>query len=80
MDAELVISAVKPEQFPADTLPEIAFLGRSNVGKSSLLNCFSREVEKIGFHERYAGPYPIDQFLPSRRAVSVRGLTGLRLR
>ncbi len=26
------------EQFPAPTVPEIAFLGRSNVGKSSLLN------------------------------------------
>ncbi len=39
MDAELVISAAKPEQFPVDTLPEVAFLGRSNVGKSSLLNC-----------------------------------------
>lgn len=41
MDAELVVSAAKPEQFPTDTLPEIAFLGRSNVGKSSLLNCLA---------------------------------------
>jgi len=28
-----------PEQFPNDTLPQIAFSGRSNVGKSSLINC-----------------------------------------
>jgi GTP-binding protein len=41
MDAEFVISAARPEQFPAETLPEIAFLGRSNVGKSSLLNCLT---------------------------------------
>jgi GTP-binding protein len=34
-------SAVRPEQFPACGLPEIAFLGRSNVGKSSLLNCLT---------------------------------------
>lgn len=27
-----------PEHFPAPTVPEVAFLGRSNVGKSSLLN------------------------------------------
>ena len=39
MKAEFVTSAVRPEQFPAPELPEIAFLGRSNVGKSSLLNC-----------------------------------------
>ena len=39
MEAELMLSAALPEQFPADTLPEVAFLGRSNVGKSSLLNC-----------------------------------------
>ncbi len=38
MVAEFVVSANQPEQFPADGLPEIAFLGRSNVGKSSLLN------------------------------------------
>jgi len=31
-------SATSPAQFPRDGLPEIAFLGRSNVGKSSLLN------------------------------------------
>jgi GTP-binding protein len=41
MDAQFVVSAAHPEQFPAESLPEIAFLGRSNVGKSSLLNCLT---------------------------------------
>jgi GTP-binding protein len=35
------MSAVKPEQFPGEELPEIAFLGRSNVGKSTLLNALA---------------------------------------
>jgi GTP-binding protein len=36
--AEYIISAVQPKQFPKSLLPEFAFIGRSNVGKSSLIN------------------------------------------
>ena len=36
--AEFVTSAVKTSQYPPEVLPEIAFAGRSNVGKSSLIN------------------------------------------
>lgn len=36
--AEFVKSAVWPNQYPPATMPEIAFVGRSNVGKSSLIN------------------------------------------
>lgn len=37
-DVELVMSAVDPKQYPTTGYPEIGFLGRSNVGKSSLTN------------------------------------------
>lgn len=36
--AEFELGAVRPAQWPEDGLPEFAFIGRSNVGKSSLLN------------------------------------------
>ena len=36
--AELETVAVKKSQYPEDNVPEVAFAGRSNVGKSSLLN------------------------------------------
>jgi GTP-binding protein len=36
--AQFLLSALAAAQFPAPSVPEIAFLGRSNVGKSSLLN------------------------------------------
>lgn len=37
-DAEIIISAVTPKQYPDTGLPEIALAGRSNVGKSSFIN------------------------------------------
>jgi len=37
-DVEFIKSATTGTQFPAERLPQVAFVGRSNVGKSSLLN------------------------------------------
>ncbi|HLB86348.1 MAG TPA: GTPase, partial [Terriglobales bacterium] len=36
--ARFMMAATDPSQFPARALPEVAFLGRSNVGKSSVIN------------------------------------------
>ena len=41
IDAKFLTTAVKPEQYPDTFVPEIAFVGRSNVGKSSLINCIT---------------------------------------
>ena len=37
-NAEFIRSAVRPADFPRDGLPQVAFAGRSNVGKSSVIN------------------------------------------
>lgn len=37
-NSEFITSAVKPSQYPTDNRIEIAFVGRSNAGKSSLIN------------------------------------------
>ena len=39
--AEFIKSAVEPNQYPLPIHPEIAFVGRSNVGKSSLINALT---------------------------------------
>jgi GTP-binding protein len=36
--ADFLTSATKPSNYPEETVPEVAFAGRSNVGKSSLIN------------------------------------------
>lgn len=45
--AEFLTSAVKPSQYPNENLPEVAFAGRSNVGKSSLINCLVRRKKLV---------------------------------
>ena len=46
---KFITSALKPEECPPSTLPEIAIVGRSNVGKSSLINHLlqSKNVAKV---------------------------------
>ncbi|MBX4258351.1 ribosome biogenesis GTP-binding protein YihA/YsxC [Clostridium estertheticum] len=47
--SEFIISAVKPAQYPTDNRVEYAFVGRSNVGKSSLINTITnrRKLVKV---------------------------------
>ena len=53
-NVEFLISAASPKDFPGNRLPEIAFAGKSNVGKSSVINRllqrknFARVGEKPG--------------------------------
>lgn len=45
IDARLLQTAVHPAQYPDTFVPEIAFAGRSNVGKSSLINCLTNRTK-----------------------------------
>src|SRR3954468_3441839 len=54
LKAEFVVSSGKPESFPSGSLPEIAFLGRSNVGKSSLINALTGQ-KKLAFTSNTPG-------------------------
>ena len=79
--AELVATATGVGGFPAPGLPEFAFLGRSNVGKSSLLNKLAGR-KKLAVHELDARQDPLLHFYRvadgPRRALLV-DLPGVRL-
>ncbi|MCA1792780.1 MAG: ribosome biogenesis GTP-binding protein YihA/YsxC [Desulfotignum sp.] len=47
LDVQFVKSAVKPDQYPAYDVAEIAFAGRSNVGKSSLINTLIQRKDMV---------------------------------
>ena len=49
-NVEILISAAAPKDFPGNRLPEIAFAGKSNVGKSSVINRIlqRKNMAKVG--------------------------------
>jgi GTP-binding protein len=51
---QFLTSVAKAEQLPAENLPELAFAGRSNVGKSSAINALARR-RRLAFFSRTPG-------------------------
>ncbi|MDP4093117.1 MAG: ribosome biogenesis GTP-binding protein YihA/YsxC [Bacillota bacterium] len=49
-NAKYELTAVRPEQYPAGSMPEVAFAGRSNVGKSSIINTLTnrKNIARVG--------------------------------
>jgi GTP-binding protein len=73
--AEFVISAVKPAQYPPPEFPEIAFAGRSNVGKSSLINTLVNRKSLVKT-SRTPGRTQLINFFLINRALSFVDLPG----
>ncbi len=63
VEAEFILSAPKPEQFPKGIRPEVAFWGRSNVGKSSLLNALLNRKGLVRTSARPGCTQAINYFL-----------------
>jgi GTP-binding protein len=47
VDASFVTTATEPGQYPREPLPEVAFVGRSNVGKSSMINALAHRKKLV---------------------------------
>lgn len=69
--AEFIRSATQPEQFVRDGLPAIAFVGRSNVGKSSLLNRLLGQKKLARTSSTPGRTQTINYFLVDRRMYFV---------
>lgn len=74
-DARFILSATSPAQFPNLRLPEFAFLGRSNVGKSSLLNVLAG-VKKLAKVSAQPGRTQAVNFFTISESVTFADLPG----
>jgi GTP-binding protein len=75
ISAEFVKSAVWPPQYPPATMPEIAFVGRSNVGKSSLMNTLVNR-KKLAKTSNTPGRTQLINFFDINGAISFVDLPG----
>ena len=73
--AEFIKSAVWPPQYPPATLPEIAFVGRSNVGKSSLMNTLVGR-KQLAKTSQTPGRTQLINFFSINKAMSFLDLPG----
>ncbi|PKN19941.1 MAG: YihA family ribosome biogenesis GTP-binding protein [Deltaproteobacteria bacterium HGW-Deltaproteobacteria-6] len=75
ISAEFIKSAVWPAQYPPAIMPEIAFVGRSNVGKSSLMNTLVNR-KKLAKTSNTPGRTQLINFFDINGAISFVDLPG----
>jgi len=74
LSAKFMTSAAKPPQFPADDKPQVAFAGRSNVGKSSLINAILNRKSLVKTSATREDP--AHQFFSHQSAILLRRPSG----
>jgi GTP-binding protein len=47
IEANFITTATRPDQYPREPIPEVAFVGRSNVGKSSMINTLANRNKLV---------------------------------
>jgi GTP-binding protein len=67
ISADFILSAHRVDQFPPDKLPEAAFLGRSNVGKSTLINTLLGRKKLVRTSSKPGRTRALNFFLINRR-------------
>ena len=65
-EAKFIAGAARPDQLPKIALPQVAFVGKSNVGKSSLINTICRRknlANQLLNQHPFGGGDPLKIFL-----------------
>ena len=70
-NVEFLISAAAPKDFPKNRLPEIAFAGKSNVGKSSVINRLLQRKNFARVGDKPGKTIHVDYFVIDRKAYLV---------
>lgn len=70
-NVEFLISAAAPKDFPKNQLPEIAFAGKSNVGKSSVINRLLQRKNFARVGEKPGKTIHVNYFVIDRKAYLV---------